>query len=145
MDGRLGPGVWIEDQAEVHRRARIVAPAYIGRGSKISQDALITRFSSIERDCFVDCGTVIEESSLLANTHIGIWLDVCHAVVRGNKMLSLGRDVMIEISDPSIMRTAIPVREGDFGVKGRDEAAPTFQKQPLATNTWQFGSNLIQE
>ena len=139
------PGVWIEDHAEVHRRARIVAPAYIGRGSKISQDALITRFSSIERDCFVDCGTVIEESSLLANTHIGIWLDVCHAVVRGNKMLSLGRDVMIEISDPSIMRTAIPVREADFGVRGRDEAAPMFQKQPLAAHAWQFGSNLMQE
>jgi anti-sigma B factor antagonist len=66
----------------------------------------VTRFSSIERDCCVDCGTVVEDSSILANTNVGIWLDVCHAVVSGNKLLSLGRDVAVEIFDASLMRSA---------------------------------------
>lgn len=98
-------GIWIEDGAEVHRRARIVAPAYIGRGSKVMEDALITRASNVERDCCIDYGTVIENSSVLQGTEIGICLDVCHAVASGNKLLSLDRDVVVEISDASVMRS----------------------------------------
>ncbi len=97
-------GIWIDDGAEVHRRARIVAPAYIGCGSNVMQDTLITRNSNIEKDCCVDYGTVVEDSSILQSTHIGICLDVCHAVVNGNMLLSLGRNVVVEISDPSILR-----------------------------------------
>lgn len=97
-------GIWIDDGAEVHRRARIVAPAYIGRGSNVMQDTLITRVSNIEKECYVDYGSVVENSSILQNTHIGICLDVCHAVASGNMLLSLGRNVVVEISDPSILR-----------------------------------------
>lgn len=97
-------GIWIDEGAEVHRGARMVAPAYIGRGSKVMQDTLITRSSNIEKGCCVDYGTVIENSSILENTHVGICLDVCHAIANRNHLLSLGRNVVVEISDPSIMR-----------------------------------------
>ena len=97
-------GIWIDEGAEVHRRARIVAPAYIGRASKVMEDTLITRISNVEKDCCVDYGTVVENSSILQNTHIGICLDVCRAVASGNMLLSLGRNVVVEISDPSILR-----------------------------------------
>jgi anti-anti-sigma factor len=112
---QVRPGVWMDDKAEVHRRARIVAPAYIGRGAEIKADAVVTRFSNIEKDSCVDCGTVIEDSSILENTNIGIWLDVCHAVVSGNKLLSLGRDVTVEISDVSVMR----LRSGSSNNSGK--------------------------
>jgi hypothetical protein len=99
------PGVWVEEGAEIHRGARIVAPAYIGAGSEVQEDSLITRCSSVEKSCYVDCGTVIEDSSILANTHVGIWLDVCHAIASGNKLLSLEHEVMVEISDASVLRS----------------------------------------
>ena len=102
-------GIWIDDGAEVHRWARIVAPAYIGRGSKVMEDTLITRHSSIEKNCCLDYGTVVEDSSILPNTEIGICLDVCHAIANGNKLLSLERDVVIEISDPAVMRSNSPL------------------------------------
>jgi hypothetical protein len=102
-------GIWIDDGAEVHRWARIVAPAYVGRGSKIMEDTLITRHGSIEKNCCVDYGTVVEDSSILQNTEIGICLDVCHAIASGNKLLSLDRDVVIEISDPAVMRSNSPL------------------------------------
>ena len=98
-------GIWIDDGAEVHRWARIVAPAYIGRESKIMEDSLITRCSSVEKNCCVEYGTVVEDSSILQNTEIGICLDVCHAIANRNKLLSLDRDVVIEISDPAVMRS----------------------------------------
>jgi hypothetical protein len=106
-------GIWIDEGADVHRRARIVAPAYVGRASKISEDTLITRFSTVEKNCCVDYGTVIEDSSILQNTEIGICLDVCHAVATGNKLLSLDRNVVIEISDPSVMRSNGSSRKHD--------------------------------
>ncbi len=98
-------GIWIDEGAEVHRRSRIVAPAYIGRASKVMEDTLITRFSNVEKDCCIDYGTVVEDSSILQNTHIGICLDVCHGVANGNKFMSLSRGVVIEISDPAVMRS----------------------------------------
>jgi hypothetical protein len=98
-------GIWIDDAAEVHRWARIVAPAFIGRGSKIMEDTLITRHSSVERNCCVNYGTVVEDSSILQNTEMGICLDVCRAIANGNWLLSLDRDVVIEISDPAVMRS----------------------------------------
>jgi len=102
-------GIWIDEGAEVHRWARVVAPAYIGSSSKIMQDTLITRQSSVEKNCCIDYGTVVEDSSILQNTEIGICLDVCHAIANGNKLLSLDRDVVIEISDPAVMRSNYPL------------------------------------
>ena len=152
----LKPGIWVDEGAEIHRKARIVAPAYIGRDSKVMEDTLITRCSNIERGCCVDYGTVIENSSLLANTHVGIWLDVCHAVVSGSKLMSLGRNVTLEIADRSILRSAGVAREDvkdnishwNYGaqkeISGLKQPEAELQKQPQTPKAWQFGANLIQ-
>ncbi|HET9407811.1 MAG TPA: hypothetical protein VFO39_11285 [Candidatus Sulfotelmatobacter sp.] len=97
-------GVWVEEDTDIHRRARIVAPAYIGRGSRLQEDTLITRYSNIESRCLIDYGTVIEDSSVLSDSYVGIWLDVCHAVVYGSKLMNLPRNVALEFADPSIIR-----------------------------------------
>jgi hypothetical protein len=98
------PGVWMSHGAEVHRGARIVAPAYIGRGSKIEEQCLITRCSNIESNCLIDYGTVVEDSTVLSNTYVGIGLDISHSIVSGNSLLHLERDVMLEIADPGVVR-----------------------------------------
>jgi NDP-sugar pyrophosphorylase family protein len=147
------PGIWVGEGAEIHRRARIVAPAYLGRGSKVREDTLITRFSSVERGCYVDYGTVIEDSSILANTHIGIWLDVCHSVANGSKLFNLERNVILEIEDPSILRATSSARE-----EARNTLAASHKTQPMVADfqteqeqeetpspeSWQFGANPIQ-
>ena len=106
------PGIWVDDGAEIHRRARIVAPAYVGRGSILREDTLITRCSNIEEGCYIEYGSVIEDSSILKRTHIGIWLDVCRSVVDGNRLVSLKRDAVLEISDPGVMRSTVPAEAG---------------------------------
>jgi hypothetical protein len=105
-------GIWIDNAADVHRWARIVAPAFIGRGAKIMEETLITRHSSVEKNCCVNYGTVVEDSSILQNTEIGICLDVCHAIANGDRLLSLDRDVVIEIADPTVMRSNNAPRNG---------------------------------
>jgi carbonic anhydrase/acetyltransferase-like protein (isoleucine patch superfamily) len=102
------PGVWAEEGAQVHRGARIVAPAYLGSGSIIQENALITRFSNIESSSYIDYGTAIEDATVLPNTYVGISLDVRHAVVHGNKLLNLKHDVIIETSDASLFQSNSP-------------------------------------
>lgn len=132
-------GIWVDEGADVHKGARIIAPAYIGRNSKIEEDTLITRCSSIERNCCVDCGTVIEDSSILSNTQIGIWLDVCHAVASGNQLVSLQHEVVLEIADPNVMHATGAAAEGKHSLlwnhqqdfEQRQIVAVTQEQSPL--------------
>jgi hypothetical protein len=64
------PGLWVEDGAQIARNARIVAPAYIGYGVKISDDCLITRCTTLEANSYVDFGTAVEDSSVLPDTYV---------------------------------------------------------------------------
>jgi carbonic anhydrase/acetyltransferase-like protein (isoleucine patch superfamily) len=137
----------MDEGAEVHRRARIVAPAFIGCASKVKADALITRLSNIERDCCVDSGTVVEDSSILANTTVGICLDLCHAVTSGNKLWNLEREVTVQIVDPSVMRFSFATRKA-AALSSEQIAAPEATialPKPQMPETWQFNSSLIQE
>jgi hypothetical protein len=125
------PGIWVEEGAEIHRRARIVAPAYIGRGATLREDTLITRCSNIEEGCYIDYGTVIEDSSILKRTHVGIWLDVCRSVVEGNTLVNLKRDAVLEISDPGVLRSTVPSQEASLGLNVGHEAVVDNVKQDV--------------
>lgn len=107
----IRPGVWMDEAAQIHRDTRIVGPAFIGRGTRIAAQCLITRCSNVESNCQVDYGTVVEDSSILSNTYVGIGLDLSHAIVDGNNLLNLERDVTLEIADPCIVRQNKFLRE----------------------------------
>ena len=99
----LKPGIWVGDGARIHRKARIVAPAFIGAYSKIRASALITRGSAIEHHAEVDCGTVVENSTVLPFTYVGAGLDVMHSVVGFRRLAHLVRKVEVEISDAKLV------------------------------------------
>lgn len=98
------PGVWMAQGAEVERGARIVAPAFLGRDVKISEQCLITRCSNVESNSHVDYGTVVEDSSILSGTYVGIGLDLSHCIAAGTCLVNLNREVALEIKDPVVMR-----------------------------------------
>jgi carbonic anhydrase/acetyltransferase-like protein (isoleucine patch superfamily) len=107
------PGVWMGERATVEKEARIVAPAYIGRDVTIAQQCLITRGSNVECNSLVDYGTVIEDTSVLPNTYVGIGLDVCHSIVDGSRLLNIERGVMLDIEDSAVMRKNRPLAEAE--------------------------------
>ena len=104
---QVRPGVWVDKGAEIQRGARVVGPAYLGARCTVGETALITRFSNLERGSYIDYGTAIEDSSILPNTYVGIWLDVRHSVVHANKLLHIEHGVMVEISDPILLRSNV--------------------------------------
>lgn len=125
------PGVWIGQGAQIDRGARIVAPVFIGRSVKISEQCLITRCSTIESNCHIDFGTVVEDSSVLSGTYVGIGLDLSHSIVEGENLLNLRHDVTLRMNDPVVLRHVrskkSPVDQnfvGDIGI--HDVAISSF-------------------
>jgi NDP-sugar pyrophosphorylase family protein len=110
----LRPGVWIGEGVQVERTARIVAPAFIGRGVRIADECLITRCSNVEGNSEIDFGTIIEDSSILANSYVGIGLEVTHSIVDGNNLLNLHHDVRLLITDPVVMRQNKTLRDSQI-------------------------------
>jgi hypothetical protein len=97
------PGIWFGPSARVHRKARIVAPAYIGAGSKIRASALITRGTVVEQHAEVDCGTVVENTTILPFTCLGAGLDAMHCVVGFRRVAHLARNVEVEVHDEKLV------------------------------------------
>jgi len=99
----IKPGVFVGRGARIHRLARVVAPAFIGARAKVHASALITRGSVLEHHAEVDCGTVVENSTLLPFTRLGAGLDVTHAVVGFRHLAHLTRNVEVEITDAKLV------------------------------------------
>ena len=55
-----------------------------------------------------DCGTVVEDSSLLSFTKIGPGLDCSHAVAGFERLAHLPRAVEVEIADPRLLTMVSP-------------------------------------
>lgn len=121
------PGLWMATGTQIARSARIVAPAYIGDGVKISDDCLITRYSAIEANSYVDFGTAIEDSSVLTDTYVGIGLDLSHSVIDGDEILNLHREVRLRISDPVVMRRQPP--------RVQHESQSVFERKEMALSS----------
>ena len=109
------PGVWLGEGARIDAGARILAPVYIGRHTKIRNAAVISR-ASVERDCEVDCATVIDESNVLPFSYVGAGLKVANALVNGSGFLNLTHNVELQIRDQKLLGR---VRSGSllFSVK----------------------------
>jgi NDP-sugar pyrophosphorylase family protein len=104
----IRPGVWAGVSARIHPRSRIVAPAYIGERAKIRASAVITRFTSVEHHAVIDCGAVIENSSIQPYTYVGAGLDVNFSIVGRNRIANLRRNVEVGIKDPKLLSTISP-------------------------------------
>lgn len=125
------PGVWVHESASVHRRARIVAPAYIGAGVKIRSQALLTHFSNVERGCTVGQGSTVEDTSVLSYTRVGNGLRIQHAVVDGRRLEHLRHNIAVMVDEPNYLTRVMrsqwglfpqPVFDGPIG----------FAREPMA-------------
>jgi hypothetical protein len=100
------PGVWVGRGAHIHRRARVLSPAFIGAGSRVRAAAVVTRCTALEHHTVVDCGTVVEDVSTLPYTYLGAGLDVTHALVGHRRLWNFKRNVEIEFTGDRLIGEA---------------------------------------
>ncbi len=99
----IKPGVWVGENARVHRKARVLAPCYVGANANVRASSLLTRGSVVEHHADIDCGTVIENSTILPMTSVGAGLDVTHSVLGFRRIWNLKRNVEVEIEDGKLV------------------------------------------
>jgi NDP-sugar pyrophosphorylase family protein len=103
----IKPGIWVAPGARIHRAARVLSPAFIGRYARVRAGAVITRCTALERHTEVGRGTVVEDTTVLPYTKLGTALDVAHAVVGFGKVASLRRGVEVEIGDSKLVGSVL--------------------------------------
>ncbi len=100
------PGIWLGKGARVHKRARILSPAFIGSKARVRASAVVTRCAALEHHVVIDCGTVVEDVSILPYSYVGAGLDLSHSVVGFRRLWNLPRCVEVEISDAKLVGMA---------------------------------------
>ena len=118
-------GVWIAEGARVHRHARIEGPAFVGANTHLRAGVIATHCASIERNCEIDRGCIIDSATVLAGTYLGVGLEISNAVVNQNRLFDLRRGVDIEIEDPGLMGAILVSRRASLGSLLRS-LAPSF-------------------
>jgi hypothetical protein len=98
--------VWLAPDVEVDDTAVISGPAFVGSGSRIAASCMVLPGSAIERGCEVDCGTSVEESWITQETYLGVALDVRRAVVCGDCLYHVDRNVQVKIGDRQLIGSA---------------------------------------
>jgi len=106
---QVRPGIWIGKGAKVDRSVRLVAPCYIGEHARVRAGSLVTRASSLEHHSVIDCGSVVEASSLLPFSYLGPGLDLMHSVVGSNRIASLKYGSELEVADSTLVSSVSAV------------------------------------
>lgn len=99
----IRPGIWVAPGACIEKGARILAPSFIGASALVRHGAVVTRCSTVESHAQVDCGTIIENSTVLAFTSVGACLDLSHSVAGLGQIVHFRRDVVIHIADAKLL------------------------------------------
>lgn len=97
------PGIWMAQGACVEKGARILAPSFIGASALVRHGAVITRCATIENHAQVDCGTVVENCTVLPYTNVGACLDLAHSVVGFHQIVHLRRGVVVDVADRKLL------------------------------------------
>jgi carbonic anhydrase/acetyltransferase-like protein (isoleucine patch superfamily) len=105
---QIRPGIWVSPSALIEKGARILAPAFVGAFAKVRAGAVITRCSTIEHHAEIDCGTVVENSTVLPYSCVGAALDLAHSVVGTGRIDNLRRNATAEIADPKLIHYVSP-------------------------------------
>jgi carbonic anhydrase/acetyltransferase-like protein (isoleucine patch superfamily) len=108
------PGVWVSSGAHIEKGARVIAPAFIGSRARIRSGSVITRCTTVEKQSQVDCGTVVENSSVLANSYLGAGLDLAHSVTGMGIIANLRRGAIALISDAKLVKNTTDAAGPNF-------------------------------
>jgi hypothetical protein len=93
----IQPGVWIGRGARVHSSVRVLGPCFLGPKTRVKAGSVIASGTAIERECEIDCGTVVDTASILPRTYVAPGLRISNAVVQGSRFIHLGRKLEVEL------------------------------------------------
>jgi carbonic anhydrase/acetyltransferase-like protein (isoleucine patch superfamily) len=105
--------VWVGKDVSLASSAKIIGPTYIGDRTIVRAGAIIGPFTSVESDCVVDCGTTVEQSTVLPHTYLAPGLLIRNALVDGGYLEDLGCGAVVDLL-PAGLADRMQRRESDL-------------------------------
>jgi len=129
--------VWIGEGAQLADSVRVIGPTYIGARTVVRAGATIGPFASVEHDCVVDCGTMVERSTVLPYTYLAPGLLIRHGLVDGGLLEDLSWETVVDLEP-----TGLGGR-----ILRRESRRKTFRENDISSRTggafaWDSGPSL---
>ncbi len=141
LGSEIQPGIWIGERTSIHPSAQILSPAFIGLGVRVRASCTVAAASAIEENCEIDCGTTIENCSILPGTYIGTGLRMSHSVAGEHRLYHLGRNVAVTIGDGRLVGTTPSSHKLVKGLKSLFARPATgLARRLLSTHSEQMAS-----
>ena len=130
--------VWVGEGVKIAPSARIIGPVYIGAHTTIGAGATIGPFSSVEHDCVVDCGTTVEQSTVLPNSYLAPGLLIRNSQVDGRHLEHLRWGAVADLQPAQMGRRIQPrgSRRPLFSNTDQND----FFSRPDGPFPWELGS-----
>lgn len=82
-------GVWISRNVTLHPTANLIPPVYLGENSRIGAGIRLGPNVVVVRDCMLDSGTTVENSTILPGSYVGQALELDHVIVERNRLINV--------------------------------------------------------
>lgn len=107
-------GIWIGENCEIHAGARIIPPAFIGKGTKVYNDTRIGPFAVLGKQNIISTGASIKRSIIFDNCYIGSNSEVRGAVLCKGVQLESKASVFEEavIGNDTLIETKSTIKPG---------------------------------
>jgi hypothetical protein len=116
---QIDESVWIGKDARIADSVRFFGPCFVGDRTVLQESVSLGPFSSVEHECFIDCGTTVEGSSILPHTFLAAGLSVRRSVVDGPYLEQLESGTIVDLRPSGLGRrfrpTTRPRRDQDGG------------------------------
>jgi hypothetical protein len=99
----IQPGVWLGEGARIHSSVHVVGPCFLGARTRVRAGSVIASGTALERECEIDCGTVVEGASILPRTYVAPGLRIRNAVVQESRFIHLGRKLEVELGTSGLL------------------------------------------
>lgn len=64
-------GVWVHPEAEVHAKAKLTAPVYVGKGAVVGQEVKLGPVAAVEGPSTLDRGASLTQTAVFPYTYVG--------------------------------------------------------------------------
>ena len=110
MGTQIRDKVWVGEGVKIAPTARVIGPVYIGARTTIGAGATVGPFSSVEHDCVVDCGTTVEQSTVLPHSYLAPGLLIRNSQVDGRHLEHLRWGAVADLQPAQMARRIQPHR-----------------------------------
>jgi hypothetical protein len=134
---QIEENVWIGEETQIAPSVRFLGPCFVGDRTAVRDFVTIGPFSSVENECRIDCGTVVEGSSILPNTFLAAGLNVRRSIVDGPRLEHLDSGTIVDLRASSLGRRFHPKPKArgrrDRGTQARNSTRFAFEPSAYAT------------